>query len=73
MNGWQEKDVLNVKGVYMTKEPITVRIEPEIWIEVRKRALDLKMSAGSFVETAILRFLRSYSEKDFEDGNNVRK
>ncbi len=55
----------------MPKEPITIRIEPEVWKEARKRAIDYKISAGALVETAILKFLRSYSEYEIKRRKNV--
>jgi hypothetical protein len=57
----------------VNREPITIRIEKEIWAEVRKRAIDLNVTAGSLVETAIMKFLRSYAKEDIEGCRKVGK
>ena len=60
----------------MVKAPITVRIEPSVWKEVKKIVIDLNMTAGRFVETAILheiRRLQSYTTKSKKGSNKVSK
>ena len=40
------------------RKVVSLRISPEIWKEAKKKSLDLDMTIGQFVETAILHELR---------------
>ena len=59
------------------KHSFSIRLADEIWATARKRAVDLKMTASAFVETAILhelrrgdpRLVRKYGK---EDGETIR-
>ena len=47
------------KVINMTdRKVVSIRINPEIWKEAKRKSLDLDLTLGQFVETAILHELR---------------
>mgnify|MGYP001560012153 CR=1 len=42
----------------MKRKTVTLRIDPVIWKEARKYAIDRDMSMGKIVETALIQMLR---------------
>ncbi len=42
----------------MERKTVSIRIDPEIWKEAKKQAIEMEMSIGQIVETALIHLKR---------------